>query len=69
MDLPGSVTDRLREANKRIQRAEERLAQARQAFDEQALSIMQTNGIDPKEAQLDLENGVIREPDPETDGD
>jgi hypothetical protein len=69
MELPDPVTERLREANQRIQRAQERLTQARQAYSEQVLSIMETNGIDPEEAQVDLQDGVIREPDPKTDGD
>jgi len=61
MDLPDSTTDRLRTAR-------EDLAQAQQRWQDLVQTACEMAGVDPETARIDLQAGVIQEPDPEGDG-
>jgi HSP20 family molecular chaperone IbpA len=53
MDLPDSTTDRLRTAR-------EDLTQAQERWQDLVQTTCEVAGVDPSDAQIDLQNGVIR---------
>jgi hypothetical protein len=62
MDLPDSTTERLRTAY-------EEKAQTEQRWQDLVATACEIAGVDPETARIDLQAGVIQEPDPQTDGD
>lgn len=56
MDLPDKTTERLRTAR-------ENLTQAQQHWQDLVQTACEVAGVDPAEAQIDLQAGVIREPE------
>ena len=56
IDLPDTTTDRLRTARQNLERAQQR-------WNELTQTACEVAGVDPQEARIDLQSGIIRPKD------